>query len=305
MKFIMFILFSLVSFSVFANPTSETTIKTKNNNSLKEKFDLEFLLTSEQTKNIVTKKMDGEYTKFDTSVLYKHDQNNEFRAFLATRYINTKMEDMGNRFQMFFGEVMYRRKNILTQSKHGVLLNAELKNYRIIDDEIKNDYGYDGATIPQLIFKKSWGRKLSAKLRVRRHLFHSNADYNYTLDHEDRVYLDLTTMFARKWMFNTQLKYQHKVRKGDGLDYRFMELAEYKFNPMTRSGYLDTSKVPTAKKNQEIVTLHSGFLHLFNRKTMLEVYGETKLSNTYDKRDVATIAEDEFVFGTALYLTAF
>ena len=178
-------------------------------------------------------------------------------------------------------------------------MEAELKNYRIIDEEIKERYGFDGSIIPQIILKKSWGRSLSAKLKVRRHFFQTNNDSYYTLDFEDRVYLSLAKVFNHRYMLITQLKYQHKIRKGNGLDYRFMELAEFgRFGP-------DFSKVPEAKKHQELTTLHTGLTYFLNRSSMLEVYGETKVSNTYDKRDINTIAKDEFVLGTALYLTAF
>tara|TARA_Y100000590_G_scaffold319669_1_gene361747 strand:- start:303 stop:608 length:306 start_codon:yes stop_codon:yes gene_type:complete len=101
-------------------------------------------------------------------------------------------------------------------------------------------------------------------------------------------------------MLVNQIKYQHKIRKGNGLDFRFMELAEF-----PAYGPPDFSKVPEAKKHQEIVTWHTGVLYFLDRSNMLEVYGETKLSNTYDKREIEEIANDEFVLGTALYLTAF
>jgi hypothetical protein len=302
-KFIFLTLLVILSKTLFAAATSTTT-KRIHNHSQEEnkKFTLEFLLATEQTKEIVSKKMDGTYTKFDSSLLQYLNEDNELRYFLSTRYIDTKLKDgsdFGNELEMFFFELMYRRKNILTESTNGLYLEAELKNYRIIDEKIKERYGFDGAIIPQLILKKSWGRSLSAKVKIRRHFFQTNNENDYTLDFEDRIYLSLAKVFSHRYMFITQLKYQHKIRKGNGLDYRFMELAEFgRFGP-------DFSNVPEAKKHQELTTLHTGLTYFLNRSSMLEVYGETKISNTYDKRDLSTIAKDEFVLGTALYLTAF
>ena len=303
MKFIFLTLLVISSTNIFANDTTITSKNVHKHSPKKNKsFTLEFLLATEQTKEIVSKKMDGTYTNFDTSLLHHLNENNEFRYFLSTRYIDTKPKDdsnFGNELEMFFFELMYRRKNILTQASNGLYMEAELKNYRIIDEEIKERYGFDGSIIPQIILKKSWGRSLSAKLKVRRHFFQTNNDSYYTLDFEDRVYLSLAKVFNHRYMLITQLKYQHKIRKGNGLDYRFMELAEFgRFGP-------DFSKVPEAKKHQELTTLHTGLTYFLNRSSMLEVYGETKVSNTYDKRDINTIAKDEFVLGTALYLTAF
>ena len=289
----------LCSANILAN-TSSTTIDTKHKNK-NDKWDLEFLIASEQTKDIVTTEYDGTYTKFDTSVLQKLDANNELRYFLSTRYIETKSEEFGNEFEFFFTEFMYRRKNILTESDHGLYLEAEIKNYWINDEDIKQRYGYDGTFIPQVIMKKRFGRAKSVQLKLRRHFYQTNNTDNYILNFEDRVYLSYSQMIGRRFLFNTQLKYQHKIRKGNGLDYRFMQLAS--FNP--RSRRMDFSKVPKAKKHQELLTIHPGISYFINRSNMIEFYVETKLSNTYDKRDLESIMQDEFVLGTALYLTAF
>jgi hypothetical protein len=292
----------LLSFQANAETSSTSHSDVKHHKNKKQnKFSLEFLITSEQTKNIVTAKHDGSYSELDASLLHRLSPNDEIRYFLSTRYVDSQMENFGNEFEFFFAEFMYRRKNILTQDKNGIYMAAELKNYRVIDPDIKHEYNYDGSVIPQLIFKKSWGRRFSTKLKVRRHFYQTNNDSNYTLENEDRIYLS-TSYFINRWsMAYAQLKYQHKIRKGDGIDYRFMELASY--NRDTHR--LDFSNVPDAKKNQEIVTLHTGFLYFLSRQNMLEVYAETKLSNTYDKREIDDIAHDELVFGTALYLTAF
>lgn len=303
MKFLILTLVIMFSIQSFANPSTSSSKKLKNpyKENKKKAFTLEFLLATEQTKEIVSKKADGTYTKFDTSLLQKITPNDELRYFLSTRYIDTNSndEDFGNQFEFFFAEMMYRRKNILTEDQHGVYLEAELKNYRIIDSKIKKRYGFDGSIIPQVILKKKVAKGSYAKIKIRRHLFQTNNNDDYTLNFEDRVYLSYTKILKRKFMIVSQLKYQHKIRKGSGLDYRFMELAEFgQFGP-------DFSKIPEAKKHQEITTFHNGISYFLNRSSMIELYYETKLSNSYDNRNPAKIAADEFVLGSALYLTAF
>jgi hypothetical protein len=310
MKFITLLLISLATITTFANTnTSKTKVKPNFHTKTDKAFTLEFLIATEQTKEIYTKKMDGSYTKFDASLLQHVTKNDEVRYFLSTRYVDSKAESAGNELEVFFAELMYRRKNILTESSNGLYMEAELKNYRVIDEDIKNDYAYDGAIIPQFIFKKNFGRVASAKLKVRSHFYQTNSDDNYTLEKEDRIYLSGAFMIGRRLLMNTQLKYQHKIRKGSGWNYRygdhFGELMDVSFNPMTRQMEIDDSRIPKAKKHQEIVTLHTGPLFFLSRNSMIEVYAETKLSDTYDKRNLETIAREEFVLGTALYLTAF
>lgn len=310
MKFITLLLVSLVSITTFAN-TNTSTRKLKPNFHTKtdKNFTLEFLIATEQTKEIYTKKMDGSYTKFDASLLQHVTKNDEVRYFLSTRYVDSEASSEGNELEVFFAELMYRRKNLLTESDNGLYMEAELKNYRVIDEDIKHDYNYDGAIIPQLIFKKNFGRVGSAKLKVRTHFYQTNSDKDYTLEKEDRIYLSGAFMIGRRVLLNTQLKYQHKIRKGSGWDYRygdhFSELLEVNYDPTSHQMVMDDSKIPKAKKHQEIVTLHTGPLYFLSRNSMVEVYAETKLSNTYDKRDLETIMKEEFVLGAALYLTAF
>lgn len=264
-------------------------------------WDLEILLASEQTKNIVTKEHDGSYSKLDISLLHKIDSNNQLRSFLSTRYIDTKSKHFGNEYELFLAELMYRRKNILTEERHGLYLELEFKNYKIIDEDIKEQYGYDGSFIPQLILSKKLPDYKSLQLKLRRHYFETNNQDNYTLNFEDRIYFSFSKLINYRFLFMAQLKYQHKIRKGNGLNFRFMELA--KFDPRTMS--MDFSHVPEAKKHQEIVTIHPSISYFINRSNMIEFYVETQLSNTYDKRNLEQITKDQFVFGSALYLTVF
>ena len=314
MKLIIIITLTL-GINAFAHANSSaqrlnTTLPSTTFERIKKNFDLEFLIAAEQTKDIYTKKIDGSYTKFDTSLLQKVTKNDELRYFLSTRYLDTPQINDENQFDIFFFELMYRRKNILTQKTHGLNLEAELKYYEVMNDDIKDNYGYHGTFIPQLIAKRNFGRTASVKMKVRRHFYQTINDESYTPEFEDRLYLSASYMLSRRFMFNTQLKYQHKVRKSSGWNYRygnhfdkFIKVSGY--DPIKREPILDFSDIPEAKKHQEIVTLHPGVMYFINRQSMVEFYVETKLSDTYDKRDLETIMNDEFVFGTALYLTVF
>ncbi|MFK8136792.1 MAG: hypothetical protein AB8E15_00385 [Bdellovibrionales bacterium] len=301
MKKIIFLVLSTVSTGLFAQNQTEAARISENTAKVDgwENFDLEFLLATELTKNIVSKKLDGTFTKADTSLLHKLSPNDEIRYFLSTRFITESNQT--NRFELFFGEFMYRRKNILTEKKNGIYLEAELKRYELIDQELKSDYLYNGAIIPQLIFQKKWGRKYSSQLKLRRHFYDKNSENSFALKAEDRVYLSFSNFLGRRWMMYNQLKYQHKIRTGEGPNYKFFALAK----PKPNGRGLDLSNVPTAGIDEEILTLHSGLFYFFSRKALVEFYAETKLGTTYDQRSLAEIAEDEFVIGTALYYTAF
>ena len=74
---------------------------------------------------------------------------------------------------------------------------------------------------------------------------------------------------------------------------------------MTRSFEPNWDGLPIAKEEQEFVTIHPSMMIFLDRKNMMEVFFETQLSNTYDDRTVATIMEEEALFGVAFYLTAF
>lgn len=310
MKFITIFLLSLVCISSFANSNrTQSKLKQKHHHTTKNQFTLEFLIASEQIKEIYTKEMDGTYTKIDASLLQRVTQNDELRYFLSTRYVDSISSTEGNELEVFFAEFMYRRKNILTESNNGIYAELELKKYQIIDEDIKEDYLYDGAFIPQLILKKKVGSQTSIKMKLRRHIYQVNSQENFALHTEDRVYLSAYTVFKHRYMFGAQLKYQHKIRNGSGWNYKygdhFGELIETHYNPATREFSMDDSRVPRAKKHQEILTLHVGPSYFINRKSMIEVYAETKLGDSYDERDLKTIMSEELVLGAALYLTAF
>lgn len=261
----------------------------------------EMVMATQQTRDLLTQNLNGQYTKWDFSFLHARDRDNEFRYFLSTRYVNSEL--IRDEFNWFLHEVMYRRKNILTERQHGIAAELELKNYWILDQNLRDMYGYDGSFIPQFILNKRWGRGVSTELKVRKHFYHRNNPDNFTLSSEDRIYLTQSYMFAHRWLLNVLMKYQHRVRKGDDLNYRFMPYFDQLVDMGPRGP--DFSRFPRAKKNQEIVTIHPGIMYFLNRKTLVEAYVETTLSDTYDKRDLETIANDELVFGAAMYMTVF
>lgn len=265
---------------------------------VKSPFSLELLLASELTRSSVKDNVDGSYSKFDTSLLYRLDPKNELRAFLSTRFITNDKPEQDKQLQAFFAELMYRRKALLTENRNGLNLEAELKLLRLLDGEIQDDYGYNYSLIPQLIFRKKLGRGLSAKLRVKKYFYNQTSDNSYVLEGQERVYLDITKFLNRKYMINGQLKYENKIRNAEGPDYRFMELAKFD------RGRMDLSDVRTAFKNNEIITLHIGLLKFLEAKNMVEFYLESQLDNNYDSRSISEKIQKEWVAGVALYLTA-
>ena len=307
MKNTILVVLSLVTIKAYSQLNTSRTqqLNRFSKNTFNKGFSLEFLMAAEQFRNIVTTELMGTYSKLDISLLHRISQDEELRYYLATKYVDKPIFEDDQQFQLFFTEFMYRKKSILNEREHGVYLEGELKNYAIIDPVIRNRYGYDSAFIPQIIIKKSFSRSAGIKLRLRKHFYNANNNDNYTLNSEDRIYFSAYKMFARKIILGAMLKYQHKIRKGDGKDFRFGSLIEVNFNPITRQMEIDDSNLPDAKVNQEIVTIHVGPSLIINRKAMIEIYAETKISNTYDKRDVERIMREELVLGTALYLTAF
>lgn len=302
----------LIAFLAGSQVLAQTNLSTNNfgqvlNRNAVKPWSLEFLVASEQTKDIVTKKIDGQYNKMDMSVLQGLTSKDELRYYLSSRYIMNEAEPEQNEFDWFFTEFMYRRRGILTEDQYGFNLDFEFKNLYYLDSEIRDSYAMNGTTIPQIIINRNIGKYGSTQLRIRKHFNHTNSDDAYTVQSEDRVYLSYARYIPHGMLAYAQLKYQHKFRKGTGPDWRFSGLAyeNGRFNPRTRSFEPDFSYVPTAKQEQEIVTFHPSMMFFLNRENMMEVYYETKLSNTYDKRDLQSIMADESVFGVAFYLTAY
>lgn len=265
---------------------SETTIErphvSSEKNTIAEKLDLEFVLATEQTKDNGTHEVNGLYTSLKNSLLFSATKNDEFRMY-ASHVWETYDEDKTEAYWEL-GEIMYRRKNILNQKDHFISMETELKNYWVMDTKMKARWGFSGAFIPQVIFKKSFTRKSGAKLRLRRHFYDRNRNSAGTLAKEDRIYLDAYYMFNRRFMTNVQMKYRHKIYTGDHFSHR---------------------KFAFEKKNVEITTIHPALLVFLGRKAMLEAYVETVVNDSSDKRTTSNIIKDEQIYGAALYLTAF
>jgi len=265
---------------------SETTIQRQHvstsKKSLADKIDLEFVLASEQTKDNGTHEVYGLYTSLKNSLLFSATKNDEFRLYASHVWESYDNDETQAYWEL--AEVMYRRKNILNQKDHFISMNAELKNYWVMDTKMKSRWGFSGAFIPQLIFKRSFTRGSGAKLRFRRHYYDRNRNSAGTLAKEDRIYFDTYYMFNRRFMTNVQLKYRHKMYTGDHFSHR---------------------KFAFEKKNVEITTLHPALLFFINREAMVEVYVESVINDSSDKRTTSNLIKDEQIYGAALYLSAF
>lgn len=277
------IIFIFLIANSFAGSAITGNIKNESKKSFSDKFSLEFVLSAEQTKDSHSKEVNGLYSTMKNSLLYRATKNDEFRLY-ASHVWERYDENIRNISYWELGEVMYRRKNILNQKDHFLSMNFELKNYWVMDSDIKKQWGFDGAFIPQMILKRNFGRKAGAKIKLRRHFFDRNRKTSGTLAKEDRIYLSGFYMFNRHVMFNTEMKYRHKMYTGDHFSYR---------------------KFAYEKANVEITTLHPSLLFFLGRKTMIEAYVETVINDSTDNRRTSQIMKDEQVYGAALYLAAF
>mgnify|MGYP000524744393 CR=1 FL=1 len=246
-----------------------------------DRFDLEFLWATEQTKDSVTKEVDGTYTKADVSLLYHLNPQYDVRFFVSSVLMTYEEEE--NDYGLDLAEVMIRDNKFLKNIFPNSNISLELKSYYLLDDEKRERYGFTGAFIPQLIINNRLSRKVSLETRIRRHFYyHDNEDA--TLRHEDRIYFTPYYFLNRKNFLGLQFNYRHKTYGKEYFSYRTFT---------------------TQKKENEIFKVHPSFMHLLNDKTLLEFYVETYLSNTADKRDIEQIAEDEFVVGFSAFIQAF
>jgi hypothetical protein len=284
-KFLLLVLVLFFSQQGGAN-TSTSSLNASHQHTKKNPFTLEFVLASEQTKDFSDHSINGTYNKIDMSLLYSMDSNNEFRYFLSSIYqINSgNNRDEQDQFTWDLTELMYRRKDILTEQKNGIELTAELKNYYLLDSDKRELYGFDGAFIPQLIFEKRIGRKGSLEFKIRHHFYHTNNDKVSTLQDEDRLYLTSSYMLGHSWILYNQFTYKHKKRKDSYFSRRSFSMI--------------------AKHNEEFI-VHPGVMYFLSRTTLIEAYVETRLNKTDDDRSLSTMMSDELVVGAALYLKAF
>lgn len=245
---------------------------------------VEFVLSSEQTKDSKTHEVDGSYNKFDVSSLFSLTENDEVRLYGSALYITNDSPTYENELKGDLAEIMYRRKNILNEEYHGVYLESELKYYTLLDAPTRDLYGFDGAFIPQLIFKKRLGRSFSTELKLRHHFYNVNNNKLSTLNNESRIYFTPTYIITRSLFFSTTFKYQHKRRRGNSFSYR------------TRS---------SSPRRTDHLTAHAGLLYLVNHKFMIEGYAESEVMTSHDNQTLKEDWEKDYVLGAALYLTAF
>ncbi len=264
-----------------AESTSTTTLSSP----AKEKnLTLEFVLASEQTKDNSTSEMNGTYNELDASALYALTPDDEVRLFSSGLYITQTDPGADNQLRGDLAEIMYRRKNLLNESDHGVRLEAELKYYELIDQDTRKLYGFDGAFIPQLVFNKHWTDSFVTEFKARHHFNTLNNDKASTLKSETRLYLTPTYVLTRSLFLSTTFKYEHKERSGSYFSYRTF------------------SSVP---KKTDHLTVHPGLMYLLNNQLLIEGYAETELMASNDGQTLKENWEKNYVLGTALYWTAF
>jgi hypothetical protein len=275
--------------------SSTSSYHPKQGNSFTGLFDLEFVLTSEQTKDIDDHEVDGAYTSLKTSFLYHLTPKDDLRLYVSAVNENFKKTKGDDETYLELAEFMYRRNQILNQKDHWVSMDFEFKNYYVLDYERRQRWGFNGATIPQFIFKKSFTPYAGVEFKVRRHFTHRTADQAGTLNAEDRLYLTPYMMFAHKLIVSTQLKYRHKRYKDEHVNYRKSNFSRRPFPEIVMDG-----------KDVEITTLRPSLMYFLNKSSMVEVYAQTVLNDSSDnERSTQNQMKDELLYGAALYLTAF
>ena len=222
---------------------------------------------------------------------YKEDGSINWRAMLKPEHLVVQ-KDKKDKVEQVYGKKISELVITTIDDKYLLILLSGIKHLAAL-----RQYKYVDQTVNYVSDQKA---VVTCSIQFVGN-FETNNQDNYTLNFEDRIYFSFSKLINYRFLFMAQLKYQHKIRKGNGLNFRFMELA--KFDPRTMS--MDFSHVPEAKKHQEIVTIHPSISYFINRSNMIEFYVETQLSNTYDKRNLEQITKDQFVFGSALYLTVF
>ncbi|MBT3984299.1 MAG: hypothetical protein HOE90_23290 [Bacteriovoracaceae bacterium] len=242
-------------------------------------LDLEFLILSQQLKDRKEHKPIGLYTKFDTSLLYSVTESDQVRLFQSSIYEYYGDKDDGeNKLYPELAEAMYRRKKILNQKDQFIDLDLELKTYYVMDDDLRERWGYNGSFIPQLVAQKNILPWLHVKSKIRYHLNYITSGEPTTTRSEIRYYLSPTIIFSRQFMFNTELTYKHKIKN---------------------------RKTAYTNKFYDYLELRPSMLYLVSRNLMTEIYGETMLMRSHDGVTISETAGEEFVIGAALYLSVF
>lgn len=252
----------------------------------KSNMDLEFVLLSEQMKSRSTFEHAGTYNKLDTSFLYSPNKDEDLRLFLATVYEQNKGEENVQYFEL--AEFMYRMKDLMTEKDNGVKMDLELKSYYVTENDLRDRWGFGGAFIPQLIFKKKATSWLSLKAKVRQHVNMRKNAKSYTVKEQTRIYLSPTFIFTRKFMLNTELTWKHKNRVAT--------------TSMPGSRFRPSLNIP---KKTDVIEIRPSFMYFVNRSFLAEVYTDTILAQSHDGKTINENLTDQMVYGVGLYWTAF
>jgi len=242
----------------------------------KKSTDLEFVFPSEQMKSRRTFSANGIYNKFDAAFTYSPTKDEDLRLFLATVYeVNDERE---NEQYFELTEFMYRMNNLLTEKKNGVKMDLELKTYYVLENDLRDRWGFGGAFIPQLVFKKKLTSWLSLSAKVRQHINMRKNAHDYTVKEQTRIYLSPTFVFTRSFMFNTEFTWKHK-------------------NRVASSRY--------APKKTDVIEVRPSLMYLVNHSFLAEIYTDTKLAKSHDGRTFNENFTDQMVYGVGMYWSAF
>ncbi|PIP93427.1 MAG: hypothetical protein COW00_12065 [Bdellovibrio sp. CG12_big_fil_rev_8_21_14_0_65_39_13] len=237
---------------------------------------LEMVYTAEQTRDYQNFEQDGIYNQLDLSAVYSLTPKDDLRLYGSMLYQSYEDERKGE-FTWDLAEFMYRRNNLLNEADHGVQLSIELKNYYLLDVDRRDRYGFDGAFVPQLIFKKHFTRKFITEAKLRHHFYYVNNGKESTLGNEYRAYLTPIYVITRNFFVMTEFKWRHKIREAKT------------FQP----------------EKTDQVYVRPSMLYLANSKLLVEGYWSTELFKSHDNQVLAENWDKSGVFGLSAYITAF
>ena len=282
-------LIAVLALSLNAYAYNDTSSYQRANTPEKSPLTVEAILSSEQTKDYSTGKHDGLYTKADLSAVYSLDRKNDLRLYVSAIHqlfdgsVKT-YAGKSSEFSWDLTELMYRRNSIFNEKEHGVSMDLELKNYYLLDESRRELYGFDGAFIPQFIFKKHFGRRFVVEGRVRRHFYFKNNGNDGTLNYENRLYFIPTYVLTRKLFVSTQFKYKNKIRGAKYYSGRYRSMQP--------------------QVTDELI-FRPSLMFLANRSLMLEGYWESTMAQSHDGQAFKEDWEKNGVLGFSAYFTAF
>ncbi|MBT3980710.1 MAG: hypothetical protein HOE90_05105 [Bacteriovoracaceae bacterium] len=275
-------LFTLALVSTSINAFAATATSTTAAPSFKDSLDLKFYATTEQMKGEKKQEKGAYETTGFVNVLestfgYALTKSDYLELYGAVTY--TVNNDDDNEFQPDSTQFKYKRKNILTEDKHGVGLSADIRSFHLLSDESRDALSWNGAIVPNLSLSRKVTSWLSVYTTLRYYMYYRTKATVGTSKNQFRVYLTPSFTITDKLSAGTMFKYKHTDRVGKAAPGKHDQSDSLQFIP---------SVAYDVAKNANI-----------------ELYADATLMKSYDDETISKTAGDDFVIGATLSLTAF